>query len=314
MALGTWTPRTPGSNFPIKSIAARGPLTALLGAVPALPVDHALAIIQTSGGDTIRATSDGSTWTDTSTGLTALVADLAYLPATNRWIVVGGTSNGTIFARVAGNLATAWTSVYGPTGDFFTHVACSDTRAIAIGLSQRVITSTDGTTWTALTALPETATGIAYGGGIFVTVYRDTIRTSTDGSTWTTRQAIAATAGLTETRVAYDSTRDRFFVVSSASGAAKIFTFLASDPSAITAISLAESAADIACVNGVLVLTSANHVRFSDDAGASFSYAYTGPSAALGTRLGVSDVLSCVFVGGDDGAGGAFLTQSMRGV
>jgi len=312
--LGSWTPRTAASNFRIKAIAARPAATALLGVVPTLPVDHFLSIVGTGGGDTIQASSDGSAWTGSSTGLTANVADLAYLSGVDRWIAVGGSANGTIFSRIAGNLATSWTSVYGPTGAFFTHVACSDTRAIAIGIGGRVSTSTDGTTWTGLTALPEEATDIAYGGGIFVTVYRDTIRTSPDGSTWTTRYTVAATAGTKETRVTYDATRARFFVSSSASGVAKIHTFPAAEPDDVTSISLGEAVEDLACVNGVLVLVALNHVRFSDDAGASFSYAYTGPTAALGEVVCASDVLSCVFVGGDSGASTAFLTQSMRGL
>jgi hypothetical protein len=312
--LGSWTPRTAASNFRIKAIAARPAATALLGVVPTLPVDHFLSIVGTGGGDTIQASSDGSAWTGSSTGLTANVADLAYLSGVDRWIAVGGSANGTIFSRVAGNLATSWTSVYGPTGAFFTHVACSDTRAIAIGVGGRVITSTNATTWTGLTALPEEATDIAYGGGLFVTVYRDTIRTSPDGTTWTTRYLVAATAGTKETRVTYDATRARFFVASSASGVAKIHTFPAADPDDVTSISLGEAVEDLACVNGVLVLVALNHVRFSDDAGASFSYAYTGPTVAVGEVVCASDVLSCVVIGGDSGASTAFLTQSMRGL
>jgi hypothetical protein len=315
MALGTWTPRTPSSNFPLRAIAARDATAALVGVIPTLPTDHALAIVATAGGDTIEATSDGSAWTDTTTGLgSVLVADLAYLFSANRWIVVGGTSNGTIFSRVAGNLATSWTSVYGPTLARFTHVACSAGRAIAIGLGGRTVTSTDGVSWSASTTLLEEATDIAYGGGLFVAVYRDTIYTSPDGTAWTTRLFIAATAGTAPSRVAYDSTRDRFFVSSSASGSAKLWTFPATDPGTVTSISLGEAVNSLAVSNGVLALVSENHVRFSDDAGASFSYAYTGPTVAVGNVVAASPVLGCLFIGGVNGVGDAFLTQSLRGL
>ena len=312
--LGSWDARASASNYVIKAIAARPEAPAFVGAVPVLPADHMLSIVATGGGDTIQGSSDGSVWTGSSSGLSDSVADLAYLPIADRWIAVGGFTNGRIFSRVAGNLSTAWASAYGPTLARFTRVSCSSGRAIAIGIGGRVSTSTNGTSWTALSALPNEATDIAYGGGIFVAVYRDTIYTTTDGASWTTRLSISSSAGTDDSRVAYDATRARFFVSSSAAGAPKIWTFPASNPDDVTTIAIGEAANDIVCVNGIIVLVSANHVRFSDDAGASWSYAYTGPTAAVGECACVSDVLSCVMIGGDSGAATAFLTQSTRGL
>lgn len=320
-SLATWTERVPASDFPIKAIATQPAPTlvtspgASFPSVPTLPVDHALIVVQSGGGDTIHATSDGSVFTASNTGITALVQDVAYLPIANRWIAVGGTTNGTIFSRVAGNLATSWTSVYGPTLAYFTRVACSGTRAIAIGIGGRVVTSTNGVSWSATTALAAEATDITYGGGLFVAVYRDTIYTSTDGSVWTTRHTTPALSDFAASRVAYDSTRARFFVTSNTNGSTRIRSFLASDPDTFfPPIAFAQAINDLAVVNGVLALVSGNHVRFSDDAGASFSYAYTGPTAAIGKVVAASPVLNCLFIGGDDGGSNGFLTQSLRGL
>ena len=66
--------------------------------------------------------------------------------------------------------------------------------AVATSGTNRVMTSTDGTTWTTRTpAADDTWNSVAYGGGTFVAVSQGgTVMTSTDGTTWTTRTAATA--------------------------------------------------------------------------------------------------------------------------
>lgn len=74
----------------------------------------------------------------------------------------------------------------GTTHDLYS-VCYGNNKFLAVGDAYRILTSTDGQTWTAQSP-PSSATywGVTYGNGLFVAVGQwGTILTSPDGETWT---------------------------------------------------------------------------------------------------------------------------------
>ena len=314
-SLGNWTERSL-SSAAITAISTRPPGLGLAGSVPPLTVDHALAIVDTGAPPyNIYASSDGTTWTNSSSGLAAdSLGGVGFMTNSSQWVAVGTItgSGGVIYSRTGGNLLTSWGVVQGPAGADYTGVACSDGLAVAVGASGRIATSPDGTTWTNRTAFGFDPDDIAFGGGSFVVVGPTQIRTSGDGSAWTVRDPIVGSAGTAPSRVTYDTTRNRFFIFQHTNSVPRLYSMDAAT-FAITTLSITQIVDDIACLNGVLALARTHHIRYSIDGGLTFTPVYVARPDITSPRLGASVNLSCFFLGGVQ-TGGGYISQSLRGV
>jgi len=87
---------------------------------------------------------------------------------------------------------TTWTARSATEASFWSSVTFGNGTFVAVSVSgtNRVMTSTDGITWTARSVPASTWTSVTYGNGLFVAVAgfgTDRIMTSPDGVTWTSR-------------------------------------------------------------------------------------------------------------------------------
>jgi outer membrane protein OmpA-like peptidoglycan-associated protein len=87
---------------------------------------------------------------------------------------------------------TTWTARSATEASFWSSVTFGNGTFVAVSVSgtNRVMTSTDGITWTARSVPASTWTSVTYGNGLFVAVAgsgTDRIMTSPDGVTWTPR-------------------------------------------------------------------------------------------------------------------------------
>ena len=87
---------------------------------------------------------------------------------------------------------TTWTARSATEANFWSSVTFGNGTFVAVSTSgtNRVMTSTDGITWTARNVPASTWTSVAYGNGLFVAVAgfgTDRVMTSPDGITWTPR-------------------------------------------------------------------------------------------------------------------------------
>jgi len=304
----------------ILRIASRGNPIASLNFIPALPQDHAIALVSVdSAPDEVRCTADGKTWPDNSSGLAAVELHGANFFDT-MWHVVG--SAGEIYRRPAGGPSTAWTLTHGPAGATFRCVASGGGVAVAMGDSGRWARSTDGITWTNQTALGAASiTDVVRGGGLFVAVSGQAIWTSTNGTTWTLRRSplVAPNDGLNaESRIAYDPTRNLFYVSDSPDGVrqAAVSSFSATDPATITTHLWGRDAINgLACLGGIVAACGSTHIRYSTDRGATRTYEHVireGATTSLVTLHG-DPILGCFFAGAFTLTDGLLL-QGIRGV
>jgi len=139
------------------------------------------------GGSTLGPyikSTDGINWTKTGTGLG--INSLVYL--NNKFV---STSHYSVFISTD---AATWTEVnVSGIGLGWTDVAYGNGKYVAISYTatsgNRVITSTNGTTWTGVTAIGHRWARIIFGNGVFVALALSStdsgIMRSTDGSTWT---------------------------------------------------------------------------------------------------------------------------------
>ena len=87
---------------------------------------------------------------------------------------------------------TTWTARNAPEANFWQSVAFGNGTFVAVSVdgTNRVMTSSDGITWTARSVPASSWTSVTYGNGVFVAVAgfgTDRIMTSPDGITWTPR-------------------------------------------------------------------------------------------------------------------------------
>jgi hypothetical protein len=140
-------------------------------------------------GPFIKST-DGINWTKTGSGY----------PISNSIIYAGGkfitVAHSSVYTSADG---TNWTITSIPTnvGTGWTDVAYGNSKYVAISYNyfdafytgNRVMTSTNGTTWTGVTAFGHRWARIIFGNGVFVALALNSsdsgIMRSTDGSTWT---------------------------------------------------------------------------------------------------------------------------------
>lgn len=160
--------------------------------------------------------TNASTWSKMSYPTSASGIDVAYSPTLNRYVVYGGTSvdyssNLTTWSTSTTGLTAPVPSISRMiwAGNQFVAVGIPTNNSSSITTSQAAVTSPDGITWTRR-AVPGTArldgtyhkylVDIAYGNSTYVAVggmnYSNpsgltngaTVATSTDGATWTARQ------------------------------------------------------------------------------------------------------------------------------
>jgi len=149
-------------------------------------------VLTGSGG--IYTSSNGSTWTSRTSGVSTGLNELYYDGTT--WVVVG--DSGVILTSTNGTTFTSRTS--GVTNNLLSVYKLSTTTWIAVGVSGTIVTSPNATTWTTrssgVTVDLRSVTVANLGGGTYkaIAVGRGGIGiTSSDGLTWTTALSNSAT-------------------------------------------------------------------------------------------------------------------------
>ena len=134
---------------------------------------------------TILSSSDGSNWVNETSGVSDVLQDITY--GNNKFIAVGGTwsDNGSIILSSSGN--GTWTKEtsefeYGLYG-----VTYGNNKYIAVGANRTIISSSDGSNWSADTVSHGSFYDVTYGNNKFIAVGTDGAIISSDGNgTWTT--------------------------------------------------------------------------------------------------------------------------------
>jgi hypothetical protein len=185
----TWTEQTPASATVDWSAIAFG--------------SNVFVAVGASGSNRCMTSSDGVTWTTRSPTANSDWAAITWGDSAGRFVAVA-TSTDTV----------EWHGVAFGNG---VYVAVGHN-----GTNARVMTSSNGNSWTARTASATTTlfNAVCFGNGLFVAVGEvagtDAIMTSPDGITWTTRTA--SESGITWTAVTFGG--DKYVAVSS--GAAPV--------------------------------------------------------------------------------------------
>ena len=159
-----------------------------------------VAVGGTSGTASAATSTDGITWTNKSSSITALTASATY-SAVAYGAGATSTSGGTFIAIATGSTTTSISTNNGaswtaggllPVSTTWTSIAYGNNRfvAIASGGTVAAYSINNGVTWTQVPAgLPATATWtkIRYAQGLFVAIAQGTqiIATSQDGINWT---------------------------------------------------------------------------------------------------------------------------------
>jgi len=190
----TWTARTASSNYFWNSVAYGNGLFVAVGGGPALT-------------DQVMTSPDGITWTSRTAASSKIWASVAYgnglfvavaapMGAADQTSSVMTSPDGSTWTSRTAAENLDWASVsYG--NGLWVAVASADnvSQPMSGGSANRVMTSTDGITWTARTSSSTNRwNSVAYGNGVWVAVASsgtNRVMTSTDGITWTARTAAA---------------------------------------------------------------------------------------------------------------------------
>ncbi len=158
----------------------------------------------------ILRSTDGTTWTNVSSGVENDLWDVAY--GNGVFVALGGNR---VFVSSDG---LAWNEYHPTAGFYSSSITFGNGIFVAIdNASDSVFTSPDGINWTEV-ALPSATniTDISYGGGLFVMVgYSGAVLTSPDATTWTLE-----TSGTAQTlrQATYKDTGSGLYVVVGAYG------------------------------------------------------------------------------------------------
>ena len=146
------------------------------------------ALVTVGNSGTILQSSDGTRWTNRTSGTSAQLNDIAF--GASRFVAVGNTFGGVGTALVSDN-GTAWTPVSVPANSL-NGVRFAANLWIAVGASGRILSSADGANWTArfLGGTSATLNKTTFGAGLHVVVGNaGTLVTSPDGLAWTATTA-----------------------------------------------------------------------------------------------------------------------------
>ncbi len=145
--------------------------------------------VSNNGIDPVMTSPDGITWTSQNTPTVSLISSVCYGNGLFVAVATTGTvlisSDGITWYNYNSGVVSSWGSVCYGNGLFV---------AVAFSGATRVMTSTDGITWTPQTSDIKQWYSVCYGDGLFVTVGYDegntnTVMTSPDGITWTLQTA-----------------------------------------------------------------------------------------------------------------------------
>ncbi|MEI6663590.1 MAG: hypothetical protein WCL20_04745 [Actinomycetes bacterium] len=218
----TWTSRTAASSDSWRSIAYGN--------------GRFVAVSNTGTGTRVMSSTDGVTWSTTSTGVPdGNFSDVTW-DGTNFIAVTNNSQTSTTNRAITSSDGINWTGRSFPVARNMQAVTCSNSICVAVGnnggagTAGRAMSSADnGATWTArFPAADNSWFGVAYGNGTFVAVsntntanggsINDRVMTSTNGTSWTAR---TAAANNNWTDIAYGNGT---FVAVAASGVNRVMT------------------------------------------------------------------------------------------
>ena len=186
----TWTSRTAATSNSWRSIAYGN--------------GRFVAVSNTGTGTRVMSSTDGVTWSTTSTGVPdGNFSDVTW-DGTNFIAVTNSSQTSTTDRAITSTDGINWTSRSFPVARNMQAVTCSNSICVAVanngtaGTAGRAMSSADhGATWTArFPAADNSWFGVAYGNGTFVAVsntvagtINNRVMTSANGTTWASRQA-----------------------------------------------------------------------------------------------------------------------------
>ncbi|MFF2093341.1 immunoglobulin-like domain-containing protein, partial [Paenibacillus sp. NPDC058174] len=131
---------------------------------------------------TIVTSSDGTSWTNQTSGTTSQLNSIAY--GNNMFVAVGAT--GTILTSSDG---TSWTSRTSGIAAMLIGVAYGNGMYVAVGETGTIVTSNDGVNWTSRTSgITDNLNGVTFGNNTYVAVGNSgKIVTSVNGTNWMSR-------------------------------------------------------------------------------------------------------------------------------
>ena len=193
---GTWVVLSRDSVFPATILTstdsgatwANRTTSVTFNNLNAVATDGSSSLISVGGAGTIVRSTNGTTFTTVSSGVTDNLASVAFGAA--NYIAVG--AGGRILTSPTG---TTWTTVTSGTTAALEDAVFLNGQFLVSGSSGLLLRSADGATWTSATLATGgfNLQGIAYGAGRYVTATRGgVILTSIDAASWT-----AATSGTT---------------------------------------------------------------------------------------------------------------------
>jgi len=138
--------------------------------------------VSVGNSGTIIISSDGITWTFSTSGTSSILWGINYGNST--FVTVG--DSGTILTSSDG---TSWDERTSDVSSTLYGVTYGNSTFVTVGDNGTILTSSDGTTWTSRTSnTSKDLYGVTYGNNTFVTVGDSgTILTSSSGTRWTSR-------------------------------------------------------------------------------------------------------------------------------
>jgi hypothetical protein len=171
-------------------------------------MDTFMFIGGSAGAGTLWSSSNSTTWTTRTTGLSGIVYDVAKGTVTNNYVAVSGSSTATTNISASTDGIT-WTTRNSGISQQLRCVTFGNNLYVAAGLAGSITTSTDGTTWSTRTS-PQTSVAwnfALYNNNKYLLIAAEPTSAginaaySTDGTTWTgtsitgSARAEALTAG-----------------------------------------------------------------------------------------------------------------------